>query len=303
MTIRDNDAVIFFNFRIDRPRELTRAFVLKDFENSHDTSFDPFNIEYEKTHIQKSSETKPFKRKKTLTNLFFVTMTQYEENLPVQIAFPPQEIQNPLGKVFSDLGLRQLRITETEKEKFVTYYMNGGKEIQFKGEDRIIIPSKGVKSYDEAPEMSAREITREMLKQIDKNIYDVIICNFANADMVGHTGNIQAAIQSIKTLDNCLKEIVQEVGKRGGMVIITADHGNAEEMINNQTGEIDTKHSFYPVPFIVISKEFLGRDDLLPRGILSDVAPTMLDLMGLEIPKTMTGQVLFKPQRSPTQGG
>lgn len=295
--IEDRDVVIFFNFRIDRPRELTRAFVLPDFETgTTDESFDPHAIEFIHSHIQKPPTNTTFVRKKILSNLFFVTMTQYEERLPVKVAYPPQEIEMPLGKILAAHKLRQLRITETEKEKFVTYYLNGGQEVQFEGEDHLIIPSKGVKSYDQVPQMSALEITDQMIKQLALKKYDVIICNFANADMVGHTGNLRATIEAVETLDQCLGKIVAAVGNQGGLVLITADHGNAEELINNETGEVDTEHSVYPVPLIIISKKLTGQISTLPRGILADVAPTMLSLMGIDIPSQMTGSVLFRTE-------
>ncbi len=292
--IQDNDAVIFFNYRIDRPRELTRAFVLPDFETSTKAeSFDPYAIKYEKSHIKQSVPGETFQRKKVLKNLCFVTMTMYEDDFPVDIAFPPQPVQQPLGKVLSDYGLHQLRMAETEKERFVTYYMNGQREVIFPGEDRIILPSKGAKSYDEVPEMSAREISYHMIQQIQRSAYDVIICNFANADMVAHTGNLEASIKACEVLDEVIGQIVKEVGNRGGVVFITADHGNCEELINNETGEKDTEHSTYPVPFIIIGKQFLGRNMMLPSGILADVAPTILSIMGIPKPEKMTGRALL----------
>ncbi len=293
--IQDHDAVIFFNYRIDRPRELTTAFVTPDFEKGKlDESFDPYAIKYEKSHIKKVTGSAIFKRKKILADLEFVTMTMYDEKLPVDVAFPPEFIANPLGKVLADHGLRQLRMAETEKEKFVTYYMNGQKEEIFPGETRIIIPSKGAKSYDQVPEMSAREITAHMLQQIQKNIFDVIICNFANADMVAHTGNLAASIKAVEVLDECLGKIVSDVGNRGGVVMITADHGNCEELINTETGEVDTEHSTFPVPFIIIGKKYLGQTAMLPTGILADVAPTMLAIMGIPKPDNMHGRALIE---------
>lgn len=292
--IQDKDAVIFFNYRIDRPRELTKAFVKRDFETGPMyEGFDPYAVKYQGSHLKKIEGTAMFTRQKVLANLYFVTMTMYEDKLPVDVAFPPQFVRNPICKVFASHGLKQLRMSETEKERFVTYYMNGQKEEIYPGEDRIILPSKGAKSYDQVPEMSAREITEHMLQQIRRDIYDVVICNFANADMVGHTGNLQAAITAVETLDQCIGKIVQEVGNRGGVVFITADHGNAEEMINMATGEVDTEHSIYPVPFIIISKKYIGQNTMLPSGILADVAPTMLSVMGISKPETMTGRALL----------
>lgn len=292
--IQDNDAVIFFNYRIDRPRELTRAFVLENFEsNQQQESFDPYQIKYEKTHIKKTPGTPTFTRQKILRNIHFVTMTKYEENTPVDVAFPPQTIKDPIGKVFSQNGLHQLRMAETEKEKFVTYYMNGQVNQIFPGEDRIILPSKGAKSYDQIPEMSAREITYHMLQQIRKDVYDAVICNFANADMVAHTGNLQASIKACEVLDEVVGQIVKEVLAHNGIVFITADHGNAEELINSDNGEVDTEHSTYPVPFMIIGNQFAGHNMILSTGILADIAPTILSVMGLKKPESMTGRALL----------
>lgn len=292
--IQDNDAVIFFNYRIDRPRELTKAFVVPTFEQGLTSEgFDPYTIKYEKTHIQHTAATKTFQRTKILKNLYFVTMTRYEEGLPVDVAFPPQFVKNPICKVFADHGLRQLRMAESEKERFVTYYMNGQQEVMYPGEDRAILPSKGAKSYDEVPEMSAREIGEEMLKRISEDQYDVIVANFANADMVGHTGNLEAAVKAVEILDEVVGKIVQAVYAKGGAVLITADHGNAEEMINAETGAVDTEHSTYPVPFLIIGPQFANQPIMLPSGILGDVAPTMLHIMGIHKPDSMTGRALI----------
>ncbi|MBP9819533.1 2,3-bisphosphoglycerate-independent phosphoglycerate mutase [Candidatus Woesebacteria bacterium] len=294
-TIGENDAVIFFNYRVDRPRELTRAFVMADFEAGilH-TAFDPYTEKYEKTNIQKQpASVKNFYRKKTVNNLYFVTMTRFEEGLQADVAFPPQNVKNPLCKVFSSRGLRQLRMTETEKERFVTYYMNGQQEVLYPGEDRVIIPSKGVKSYDQAPEMSSREIASEMITRIRQDTYDVIIANLCNGDMVGHTGNLAAAITACEILDEVVGQIVSEVLNKGGAVFITADHGNVEEMISNSTGEVDTEHSIYPVPLIIIANQYANKPIMLPTGILADVAPTMLHVMGIPKPESMTGRALL----------
>lgn len=293
--IQDNDAVIFFNYRIDRPRELTRAFVLPDFEQGvKEESFDPFAVKYEKTHLKKKKPTTTFKRQKIINNLYFITMTKYEDNLPVDVAFPPQFIKEPLGKVLSDTGLRQLRIAETEKEKFVTYYMNGQRQETYPGEHRSIIPSKGAKSYDKVPEMSAKEITDEILKWVKQDEADVIICNFANPDMVAHTGNLEATVKACEFVDKMLGLLVDEiVTNRNGAILVTADHGNAEELIDNATGEVDTKHSIYPVPFIIISQKYANQAMMLPTGILADVAPTLLSVMGIPKPASMTGRALL----------
>lgn len=292
--VQENDAVIFFNYRVDRPRELTRAFVQPDFEDGATSSdFDPYAVKYEKSYLKEHPKAQTFKREKVFSNLYFVTMTRYEKNLPVDVAFPPQIIDNPLCKVLTDRGLKQLRMAETEKERFVTYYMNGQKTDQYPGEDRVILPSKGAKSYDEIPEMSALELGEEMIKRVQSGNYDVIIANFANADMVGHTGNIEAAIKAVEILDEVIGRIVQEVYSRGGLVLITADHGNAEEMINAKTGEVDTEHSSFPVPLMIINEKFAGQSRMLPTGILADIAPTMLSLMGITKPDSMTGRVLI----------
>ncbi len=294
-TIEEHDAVIFFNYRVDRPRELTRAFVMPDFEQGiiH-TAFDPYSEKYEKTNIQKQPESvQTFYRKKTINDLYFVTMTRYEENLPTDVAFPPQNVKNPLCKVFATQGLRQLRMTETEKERFVTYYMNGQQEVLYPGEDRVILPSKGVKSYDQAPEMSSREIASEMISRLQQGTYDVVIANLCNGDMVGHTGNLEAAIRACEILDEVVGQIVSHVLTQNGVVLITADHGNVEEMISNTTGEVDTEHSTYPVPFIIIGNQYANKPVMLPTGILADVAPTMLHVMGIPKPESMTGRALL----------
>ncbi len=294
--IQDNDAVIFFNYRIDRPRELTKAFTMKDFETASQVEgFDPYAIKYTGSHLAASKEPvkQTFQRSKILSNLFFVTMTRYEEGLPVHVAFPPQFVRDPICKVFAEKGMRQLRMAESEKERFVTYYMNGQQETIYPGEDRVILPSKGTKSYDQTPEMSAREITAHMLERIRSDQYDVIIANFANADMVAHTGNLEATVLAVEILDDCVGQIVREVGNKGGIVFITADHGNAEEMINMDSGAVDTEHSTYPVPFMIIGKQFLNRNTVLPTGILADVAPTILSLMGISKPESMTGRTLL----------
>jgi len=293
-TINDNDAVIFFNYRIDRPRELTKAFVNPTFEQGiQSEGFDPYSIKYEKSHLKKAVGGNTFKRKKVIQNVYFVTMTQYEEGLAVDVAFPLQNVRNPIGKVFADFGLRQLRIAESEKERFVTYYMNGQQEIIYPGENRVILPSKGAKSYDETPEMSAREIGFELRQHLATKEYDVVICNFANADMVAHTGNLEATIKACEILDEVVGQVVTDVFNQGGVVFITADHGNAEELINNSTGEMDTEHSIYPVPLIIIGKQFMNKPSMLPTGILADIAPTMLKVMGLTEPETMTGRALI----------
>jgi 2,3-bisphosphoglycerate-independent phosphoglycerate mutase len=277
-TIQDHDACIFFNFRPDRGRELTKAFVLP--------SFDKF-------------------ARTPIADLWFTTFTEYEKDLPVQIAYPPQIIDTCLARVISDAGLRQLHIAETEKYAHVTFFLNGMNEAEYPGEDRVIIPSPPVSTYDKAPEMSALPIAERVSQEIVKGQYDFIVLNFANPDMVGHTGNEQATITACETVDKAIGQIVDAAFNVGGAVLITADHGNAEEVKNLTTGEIDKEHSTNPVPFIVAGKMFeglkaptgdvLGGDLALtpPVGMLADVAPTVLRLMNLPIPPDMTGSPLM----------
>ncbi|MBP9700573.1 2,3-bisphosphoglycerate-independent phosphoglycerate mutase [Candidatus Woesebacteria bacterium] len=292
--VSDDDAIIFYNFRIDRPRQLTRAFVLPNFESGISSEgFDPYTVKYQHTHLQSTSSAQTFQRNKVLKNLYFVTMTEYERGLPTNIAYPPQTVEMPLGRVLSEHGFKQLRMSETEKERFVTYYFNGLREDPFAGEDRIIIPSKKVATYDLAPEMSANEITSTFLERLNSDLYDVAIVNFANADMVAHTGSLKSTIEACQILDGCVAKIVDAVTNRGGVVLITADHGNAEEMINNQTGEMDTEHSTYPVPFFCIGKPFQNNTTMLQSGILADIAPTILHLLGVSKPVSMSGRILI----------
>lgn len=266
-TVADNDAIIFFNFRPDRARELTKAFILPD-----------FNF---------------FTRSKKV-NVYFVTMTEYEKGLPVTSVFKPEQVEMPLTKIISDHEVRQLHIAETEKYPHVTYFFNGGKEDPYPNEDRVLIPSPKVSTYDLKPEMSAFEITDALMQKLSLNLYEFVIVNFANADMVGHTGKIPETVKAVEVLDDCIGKIVSKVLMIDGTVIITADHGNAEEMINPQTGGVDTEHSVNPVPFIAINKE-LGQNPgmQLRQGILADVAPTVLDLMGIEKPESIRGTNLI----------
>ncbi len=274
--VSENDAVIFFNYRSDRARQMTKAFALP--------GFDKFPRKY-------------------LKNLMFACFTEYEKDLPVDIVFKPDEIKDSLGEIISRAGLKQLRIAETEKYAHVTYFFNGGRETKSEGEIHELIPSPQVPSYDMKPEMSAQELTDKIIKEVNGNKYDFILVNFANADMVGHTGNIQASIKAVEVLDKCIGKIVKTVLGKKGVILITADHGNAENVFNVQTGTIDKEHSTNPVPFIVIGEQFEGRNmgsdvpggDLSlvqPQGILSDVAPTVIKIMGLEKPEEMTGRSL-----------
>ncbi|MFA6391941.1 MAG: 2,3-bisphosphoglycerate-independent phosphoglycerate mutase [Patescibacteria group bacterium] len=275
-TVQDNDAVIFFNFRPDRTRQLTKAFVLPGFEK--------------------------FPRKREISNLFFVTMTEFEKDLPVSaIAYPPVEITTPLSKVIADNGFKQLHIAETEKYPHVTFFFNGGKESAYEGEDRVLIPSPHVSSYDQKPAMSTREIKDRVVQETLTKKYKLIVINLANVDMVGHTGNLKAAVKAVEVVDEALKDIVQVTLDMNGVVAITADHGNAEEMMNAQTGDIIKEHSANPVPFILIGKQWEGQNTLQshdlsglrPVGMLADVAPTILQILGFDRPAEMTGRSLI----------
>lgn len=294
--IKDNDGIIFFNFRIDRPRQLTKAFVLPDFEQLkiEKAAFDPYAERYGLKIYEAPKGTTTFKREKVLKNLFFVTMTEYEKNLPVEVAFPPQIVKLPLARILSENNLRQLHIAESEKYPHVTVFFDGGRETPFPGEDWVEIPSPKVATYDLKPEMAAYELTEQTLKRIKGNFYDFILVNFANPDMVGHTGVITAGIKACETVDECLGKIVNMVFTIGGICLVTADHGNVEEMINLNTGEIDTEHSVNPVPFLVVDKKFDHAGRVLPRGILADVAPTILGILGIEKPELMTGKNLLQ---------
>lgn len=299
--IEEGDAVVFFNYRIDRPRELTKAFVLDEFERDANliTSFDPYAGRHTQAlemtqEIKNQILTKPFARGSKLKNLFFVTMTEYEKQLPVHVAYPPGTVNIPLGRVISDKGYLQLRMAESEKERFVTHYFNGRREQAFPGEERLIIPSPRVPTYDLKPEMSAFELTENLIKHIGEDKYKFILINFANADMVGHTGNIEASIRAVKTLDECLQRIIQASLVQNYAVLITADHGNVEQKINPQTGQISTEHTSNPVPFVAISNQLQGRMVRLESGILADVAPTILGLLEIPVPGDMTGRNLLE---------
>ncbi|MBZ4646586.1 MAG: 2,3-bisphosphoglycerate-independent phosphoglycerate mutase [Petroclostridium sp.] len=263
-TIEENDSIIFFNFRPDRAREITRTFV------------DP--------------EFKGFERKKGYFPVHYVCMTQYDAEMPnVSVAFKPQELTNTFGEYISKLGYRQLRIAETEKYAHVTFFFNGGVEAVYEGEDRVLIPSPKVATYDMKPEMSAYEVTEEVVKRINSKEYDVIILNYANCDMVGHTGVFEAAVKAVEAVDECIGRVVEAVQAQDGIILITADHGNSDQMIDYVTGGPHTAHTTNVVPLILI-----GKDAKLKKGRLADIAPTMLDIMGLEKPKEMTGESLLK---------
>ena len=262
--IEENDSVIFFNFRPDRAREITRALV--------DPEFDGF-------------ETKKM-------NLYYVCFTSYDETMPnVHIAFKKEPLKNTFGEVVSEAGLTQLRIAETEKYAHVTFFFNGGEEKQYPGEDRILVPSPKVETYDMKPEMSAYEVTDKVCEALENDKYDVVILNFANTDMVGHTGSLQAAIKAVEAVDECVGKIVKIIEEKQGNLLITADHGNAEQMIDYKTGEPHTAHTTNPVPIILVTanKEY----KLKENGKLADLAPTMLDLMEIKQPEEMTGESLL----------
>jgi len=301
--ISDNDVVIFFNFRIDRPRQLTSAFVIDDFNDaSLALDFDPYLEKYAKTHLTGKVATyqKVFPRRVRLKNLFFCMMTKYSQSLVdagARILFPPEIVEMPLGRVIAENSFRQMRIAESEKERFVTFYFNGQREVPFPGEERIIVPSPNVPTYDLKPEMSVYEVTDKALFSLKQDLCQFTLINFANADMVGHTGSIGPAVKACEAIDICVGKIANFVLAFGGYLIITADHGNAEVMINPETGQIFTEHTTSPVPFIAVSQEFQGQAVTLSSGILADIAPTVLNLLGLEAPSVMTGKNLLREIR------
>ncbi|NLK08026.1 MAG: 2,3-bisphosphoglycerate-independent phosphoglycerate mutase [Firmicutes bacterium] len=262
--IEENDSVIFFNFRADRARQITRALTDENFTG--------------------------FTRAK-LPQVTFVGMTRYDETFDIPYAFPPQDLKNTLGAVVGDAGWRQLRIAETEKYAHVTFFFNGGDEQTFPGEERKLIPSPKVATYDLKPEMSAPTVAKEAVAAIKSRKYDLIVLNFANCDMVGHTGILSAAVKAVEAVDAAVNEVVTAMQAVGGYVVLTADHGNAEQMIDYTTNEPHTAHTLNPVPVILVTdRPELGLKD----GILADLAPTVLDLLELDQPPEMTGQSLIK---------
>ena len=260
-TVDDGDSIIVFNFRPDRVRQITRAFTEKNFNK--------------------------FKRKK-LKNIYFVCMTQYDKKFRLPVAFKPIIPKNTLGEVLSKNNLKQLRIAETEKYAHVTYFFNGGREKPFKNEDRLLIPSPKIATYDLKPEMSAFNVTDEVIKQIKSDKYDVIILNYANPDMVGHTGKLEAAIKACETVDKCTGKVVDTILSKEGIALITGDHGNAEEMLD-QNGKPHTFHTINPVPFIITDENI----NIKNKGRLADIAPTILKILGISRPSEMSGNVLF----------
>lgn len=261
--VQSEDSVVMFNFRPDRAREITRAFVDPEFRG--------------------------FTRKAKLEDLTYITLTQYDATMPkVMVAFPPQTIKNTLGEYVGSLGLNQLRIAETEKYAHVTFFFNGGVEAPVQGEDRTLVPSPKVPTYDLQPEMSAPIVCDKVLEAIDSNKYDMIILNFANADMVGHTGVMDAVVAAIEALDSLVEKISEKILKKDGQLLLTADHGNADVMLDAE-GNVVTAHSLNQVPLVHIARE---PKELKSGGKLADIAPTMLHLMGLTVPEEMTGNSL-----------
>jgi len=266
--VQDGDVIVFANYRADRARQLARAFTKPDF--------------------------KSFPRERVTQLGAFISLTEYKANYEYPVAFPPAHLVNVFGEYIADKGLRQLRIAETEKYAHVTFFFNGGEEHVFEGEDRILVPSPHVARYSQKPEMSANEITDKLVETVNSRKYDAIICNYANADMVGHTGDFQATIKAIETIDKCLGRVIDCIDNVGGEIIIIADHGNAEQLRSYDTEKIrshdHTAHTCNPVPMI-----YIGRNgEFLPDGgSLSDIAPTLLHLMGMEIPSEMTGKPLL----------
>ncbi len=258
--ISNNDSVIFFNFRSDRAREITRAFIDDDFNG--------------------------FKRK-IFPHTHFVCLTQYDETFKVPVAFPPDSLKNILADILSHHNLKQLRIAETEKYAHVTFFFNGGRETPVVGEERILVPSPKVATYDHRPEMSAYPVTDEVVKAVSSGKFDIIILNYANLDMVGHTGIFEAAVKATEAVDKCVGKVFEAVSLAGGLLILTADHGNAEQMLD-ETGGIHTAHTCDPVPFLFCDAGVKLRD-----GILADIAPTLLEVLGIEKPKEMTGTSLI----------
>ncbi len=263
-TLEDGDKVIFFNFRADRARQLTRALSDPDFSE--------------------------FERQKT-PKLQITTMTMYEEEFDLPVLFPPEKLDNILGQIISRNNLTQLRLAETEKYAHVTYFFNAGSEESYPGEERILVPSpKEVATYDLKPEMSVYQVTDTLVEKINTQSFDLYICNFANLDMVGHTGSIPATIEACQAVDECVGRVLESALKKNVTVLLTADHGNAEDMLD-QNGRVKTSHSLNPVPFYLINTA--GKAGLKQNGILGDIAPTILDLWDMEKPSEMTGQSLL----------
>lgn len=273
--VEAGDSVVYFNFRSDRGRELTKAFVYPEMPPQAQGKFD---------------------RGPRLPDLVFVTMTEYEAGLPVDVAFPADNVDEPLAKILSDRGLKQFHTAETEKYAHVTFFFNGGREAPFPGEDRLLVSSPKVATYDLKPEMSAPELTDEAVRRIEGGVYDVIVMNYANADMVGHSGDLAATIKAVEAVDAGVGRVVEAALKRGGGALITADHGNAEQMVEYDTGKAHTYHTTNPVPLFFVVPQW-PNVVLRGDGILADVAPTMLQLLQIPQPQGMTGRTLIEGVR------
>jgi 2,3-bisphosphoglycerate-independent phosphoglycerate mutase len=277
-TIRDDDACICFNFRADRVRQITRALARNSGLNAKGGSDLPSAADLDAT----------IPRSRVPNNLHYVCMTQYDKNFSLPVVIPPESMANILANVMSNLNMRNLRVAETEKYAHVTYFFNGGVEQPFPGEERVMVQSPKVATYDLKPEMSAAGIADAVIKATEEGTFDVLIVNFANADMVGHSGKIEPTIKAVETVDACLGRIETAVRARGGAMLITADHGNAEMMIDPVTGGPHTAHTTNPVPFIVVAED-ARKFTLKPNGSLRDISPTMLGMLGVDEPKEMTG--------------
>jgi len=301
-TISDNDAVIYFNYRTDRAKQLTMALTMPNFENiaSFDFGYDPKSNK----RLDTISTGETFKREKIVKNMYFVTMTEYQKDLPVSaVAFGPEIIQNSIPEVLTKNNLSHMHMAESEKERFVTYYFDGMREVPFANEEKHIVPSPKIATYDLKPEMSLPDLVKQCKKKIKMDRYHFLIVNFANADMVGHTGNLPAAIKAVEYIDTYLHDLIQTVLNYNGTVCITADHGNAEELLTfpsstffytTQAGVISTDHSSNPVPVLFINNALYDVKSDIPKGQLSDVAPTLLSWMGLTVPEEMTGRNLLQ---------
>ncbi len=286
-TIRDNDSCICFNFRADRVRQITRALARNSGLNEKGGRDLPGADDLDTT----------IPRDRVPKNLHYVCMTQYDRNFRLPVVVPPESLTNILANVMAGMNMRNLRVAETEKYAHVTYFFNGGIEEPFPGEDRVLVPSPKVSTYDLKPEMSAAGIADAVVKATEEGTFDVIIVNFANADMVGHSGKIEPTVKAVETVDACLARIETVVRTKGGAILITADHGNAEMMIDPTTGGPHTAHTTNPVPFIMVAEN--GEQfRLRPGGSLRDISPTMLGMLGIDDPQEMTGQDLRLAKKS-----
>jgi 2,3-bisphosphoglycerate-independent phosphoglycerate mutase len=264
VAIEDGDAIISMNFRPDRAREITHALVDEQFDG--------------------------FERHKVVNLSSFVMTTEYEATLDLPCAYPPENLVNSLGEFLANQGKQQLRIAETEKYAHVTFFFSGGREALYDGEERTLIPSPDVETYDQKPEMSAFEVTEKLVEAIDSGRFDTIICNYANCDQVGHTGNFDASVKAVETIDTCLQRVIEAAAKQDGEVLITADHGNVEEMFDEASNQPHTQHTTLPVPLVYAGPRQISLDS---GGSLADIAPTILDMMGLEKPAEMSGRSLI----------